>query len=64
MPVKARQGQAFRKEAESDSPGDNPHLEESPVEPVIARRLCLNKVHDLSATQARVPRHRCAAERG
>ena len=27
---------------------------ESPLEPVIARRLGLNKVHDLSATEARV----------
>ncbi len=41
-----------------------PNLAESPREPVIARRLGLNKVHDLSATEARVPRHRCAAERG
>src|SRR6267378_1443395 len=41
-----------------------PNLAESPREPVIARRLGLNKVHDLSATEARVPRDRCAAERG
>ena len=43
---------------------NDPSLAESPREPVIARRLGLNKVHDLSATEARVPRHRCAAERG
>src|SRR2546426_5330631 len=41
-----------------------PNLAESPREPVVARRLGLNKVHDLSATEARVPRHRCAAQRG
>ena len=35
-----------------------------PLEPIIAHRLGLNKVHDLSATEARVPHHRCAAERG
>src|SRR6266566_1845597 len=39
---------------------NDPNLAESPREPVIARRLGLNKVHDLSATEARVPRHRCA----
>src|SRR2546426_4819091 len=43
---------------------NDPNLAESPREPVIARRLGLNKVHDLSATEARAPRHRCAAERG
>lgn len=42
---------------------NDPNLAESPLEPVIARRLGLNKVHDLSATEARVPHHRCAAER-
>ena len=43
---------------------NDPNPAESPLEPVIARRLGLNKVHDLSATEARVPHHRCAAERG
>ena len=33
---------------------NDPNLAESPLEPVIARRLGLNKVHDLSATEARV----------
>jgi hypothetical protein len=31
---------------------------------VIAHRLGLNKLHGLRATEARVPHHPCAAERG
>lgn len=40
---------------------NDPSLAESALEPVIARRLGLDKVHDLGATEARVPQHRCAA---
>jgi hypothetical protein len=43
---------------------NDPNLAEGPFEPGIARHFGLNKVHDLSATEARVPHHRCAAERG